>query len=343
MKIFVIGSLADTDPQTTGFRLVCNQIGNILAANSIDLILCSPYIDSADFHIMDGITNTQNIKLSIQLYYPQSDEIENLWNNKLKPLNGLIDVTRFRQESALADNGNAIKYSWLFCQIQAIANCDYVLIIGGKLSGVSNLLARVSDVQEKSIIPIPYFGGVGKLFFDKKKYQLIDTWGFDFWEKLTSITTLLEALDTLVNKPKPPKEFRKGNNENLSFFISYSRERPEKADFIESVLRRRNYTVIRDETDISASQDIPNAIKENILKSDVFIALWCNEYACSPWCYDELNIAIDSHKGENKSLWIFRTDKTRIVPPKARNIIWYDVETRDEIEGKILSLLEKTK
>lgn len=28
---------------------------------------------------------------------------------------------------------------------------------------------------------------------------------------------------------------------------------------------------------------------------NVFITLWCREYACSPWCYDEFDIAIDKY------------------------------------------------
>lgn len=97
--------------------------------------------------------------------------------------------------------------------------------------------------------------------------------------------------------------------------------------------------MIRDETDISAGEDIPNAIKENIKKADVFIAIWCREYACSPWCFDELNIALESLNKDDNSLWIFRTDKTRMLPPNARKLLWYDTETREEIEGRILTLL----
>lgn len=341
MRIFIIGSPQDDDFVKDDFSAFCFELGKQLAKNNIDLVVCSPYSDSADSYIIEGIKSSVEKKISLQLYYPKTDELEDLWNSKLLGLENLINVTRFRQESPLMNEPASIKYSWLFCQIQGISNSDFVFVIGGNLSGSSNLLVRIADAQGKVIIPVSKYGGVGELFYDKKKYQLIDTFGQNFSEELLGNLAPETLVDTIVNKPKENRLNPKQNNEKLTFFISYSREKPAKADYLETILRRRNYNVIRDESNISASQDIPNAIKENILKSDIFIALWCKEYACSPWCFDELSIALESHIEEGKSLWIFRTDKTRIIHPKARRLLWYDVETREEIEGKILSLLDK--
>jgi hypothetical protein len=344
MRIFIIGSPADANSQQNdGFTSFCFELGKELASKNIELVLCSPFKDSADYYVMEGIKSSVNKKLSLQLYYPKTDELEKLWNSLLQGLEDSIKVTKFRQESPLVQERESVSYSWLFCQLQGIANSDFAIVIGGKLSGSSNLLLRLADAQEKTIIPIKKFGGVGELFYEKKKYQLSDKFGYNYSEELFGNLTPDSLVDKLINKPKDTElvNIQNSNNEKLTFFISYSREKPAKADLIETILRRRNFTVIRDENNIAASQDIPNAIKENILKSDIFIALWCKEYACSPWCYDELSIALDSHTKEGKSLWIFRTDKTRIVHPKARKLLWFDVENREQIEGKILSLLGK--
>lgn len=40
-------------------------------------------------------------------------------------------------------------------------------------------------------------------------------------------------------------------------------------------------------------------------------------------------------------LWIFCPDGTRIVPKRARELIFYLVNSREEIEGQILRLLER--
>jgi hypothetical protein len=342
MRVFIIGS-STSKQLDNSFESFCKILGEFFAAKNIDLILCSPFADSADSYIVEGVKSALFKNSSIQLYYPNTDAINKEWDGKLGSLKDFVKITRFRQEAPLLNEPFAIKYSWLYCQIQAITTCDFVFVIGGKIEGSSNMLVRIADAQGKNIIPIPKFGGVGELFFEKKKYQLMDAWGLNYVEELSGSLKPEIVIDTLITQPKDKKviQIRENNSDDLTFFISYSREGPAKADFVETILRRRNYNVIRDDNDIAPSQDIPNAIKESILRSDIFIALWFKEYACSPWCYDELSIALDSHTLNGKSLWIFRLDKTRLVPPKARKLLWYDVETREEIEGKILSLLEK--
>lgn len=343
MRLFIIGSIVTESSITpAGFARFCNGFGERLAGKNITLVLCSPYPDSADYEIMRGIKKAKNTKLSIELYYPQTPEIENSWNDHLEDLDQSIKLTKFRQEAPAINDLNAFKYSWLFCQIQAIANVDFVVVIGGKIAGSSNFLIRIADTKEKEIIPLQKFGGVGASFFEKKRYQLLDSWGNEIMEQFYKSADPKAIVDIIVDKTQSKKsKIIKTNKKNLTFFISYPRDRPSEADFIEMILRRRNYIVFRDDTDISASEDVPNAIKENIHKADVFIAVWCKEYACSPWCFDELNIALGTHQKDGKPLWIFRVDKTRVVPPGARKMLWYNTETREEIEGRIVSLLEQ--
>ena len=124
-----------------------------------------------------------------------------------------------------------------------------------------------------------------------------------------------------------------------SCFISYASKRPNEADFIETALRRRNIQVYRDEHDFGAGHQILDEIREAIHKCNVFIAVWCQEYACSPWCYDELELAL-KRQAENKlELWIFSVDDTRLVPPEIRKAITYPVNSRKEIDGVIGRLL----
>ncbi len=81
------------------------------------------------------------------------------------------------------------------------------------------------------------------------------------------------------------------------------------------------------------------SIEENIYKSNTFIAVYCAEYACSPWCYDELELALDLAEKEQIEIWILCVDDTRIVSKRARELVFYQVKRREEIEGKIVSLL----
>jgi hypothetical protein len=124
------------------------------------------------------------------------------------------------------------------------------------------------------------------------------------------------------------------------FFISYARSRPQEADFVEMILRRRNLTVFRDDRDFGAGRSVSGEISEYICQAQVFVTLWCKEYACSPWCFDEFDSALARHKDGHLALWLLCVDDTRIVPPAARQLINYPIRTREELEGRVLSLLE---
>lgn len=341
MRIFIIGGIEDKDKVNDEFLGFCRAIGENLATKNIEILVCSPFPDAADFYIVDGIKRCPEKKGSLEIYYPASVSIEKKWDETLDGLERQIKVSKFRQESPLVNEPDQTKYSWLFCQIKAIITCDFVIVIGGRITGSSNLLVRIAEAQGKEIIPLPGFKGVGEMFFERKRFQLIDYWTLEHVEIFEASKEPKRIVDIIIDQPKDRRaEKIKEKKQSFTFFISYSQERPSEADFVEMILRRRNHNVLRDDNNFSASEDIPNAIKENIHKSDVFIALWCKEYACSPWCYDELELALDTYV-KGKALWIFRTDKTRIVHPRARNIVYYDTSTRAEIEAKILSLIEK--
>ncbi|RBN36059.1 hypothetical protein DMN50_37435, partial [Priestia megaterium] len=70
------------------------------------------------------------------------------------------------------------------------------------------------------------------------------------------------------------------------------------------LLRRRNLQVFRDESKFGAGHAIPTLIEEAIYGANIFIAVWCTEYACSPWCFDEFELALDRADAEKIELWI---------------------------------------
>jgi hypothetical protein len=129
---------------------------------------------------------------------------------------------------------------------------------------------------------------------------------------------------------------------NPKFFLSYAKARPAEADFLEAILRRRNYTVFRDDAEFAAGTPVQSQIVGFIDQSDVFIAVWCQEYACSPWCYDELDYALVRERRGSLSIWLAPVDSTRIVPPGARDKLRFDIySSREQLEGRLLKEIEK--
>lgn len=149
----------------------------------------------------------------------------------------------------------------------------------------------------------------------------------------------LDLLTRLVQAQMAPGTI----GENPKFFISYSYDKPEDADVVENLLLRHKYEVIRDRYSFQPGAPLPDEIKDAIHRSTVFIAIWRWEYACSPWCFDEMEIALELREAGRLLLWIFCMDDTRMVPPKARPLSSFRIETREALEGKVSELLVRLK
>jgi hypothetical protein len=186
---------------------------------------------------------------------------------------------------------------------------------------------------------VTYIGGAAAQAFQRRRYQLEDRFG----DRITALNDLsrISEVVRLAEMAAMGKSARPKRDTPPTFFISYARSRPQEADFVEMLLRRRSFIVLRDEKNFGAGHSIPGEIRENIHGADVFVAIWCREYACSPWCYDELDLALERKTAGVLSWWILCVDDTRIVPPLARDLVTYPVRSREELEGLIARLLDQ--
>jgi hypothetical protein len=54
-----------------------------------------------------------------------------------------------------------------------------------------------------------------------------------------------------------------------------------------------------------------------------------------------MELALDRHEEGKLELWILRVDDTRIVPKRARELLFYDASSRVDVEGRMLQLLAR--
>jgi hypothetical protein len=198
------------------------------------------------------------------------------------------------------------------------------------------MLLLFAESKRKFILPFPFMDGISNQSFYRKQYELKDRLG----EAYLFLQDENKYLDVLNSCEKAFDTTSTYEEEEPKVFISYSRTRPSEADYIENILRRLGLQVFRDESEFGADHEIPNEIREAIYNANVFVAVWCAEYACSPWCFDEFEIAMDRKETGKMKLWVLCVDDTRIVPTRARNLLNYRVRSREEIEGTILKLLK---
>lgn len=343
MKFFVVGGLVSragegVSAEADLLRRACYRLGQSLAASRCEVLVCSPFEDAADMQVLKGVAaSDEGRDTRVEFHFPDAPLVRELLDRSVADLR-LTNVSKVPHPPNQVDEDSARRYAWLLCQLSALESSHATIGIGGDPNGASNMLFQLADGKRKPLLPLPIIGGAAQLAFDRRRYELRDRLGVD----LTSLSD-----DELINQAvgyavKLAEEGIASGKSRLgapSFFISYARARQAEADFVETFLRRRNLRVFRDESEFGAGHAIPTAIREAIFGATVFIALWSAEYACSPWCFDELELALDRHAKGSLELWLLRVDSTRVVPTRARELVHYETPNRETLEGRILSLL----
>lgn len=344
MKIFVIGGKvtrgeAAVASQSALLKKACAQIGRSLVLGTHTILLCSPFADTADFGVLKGVVATEGGRdTRIEFHFVDSPDVRERLDQVISELR-LTRVSRIPHPPPQTKDAQALSYAWLLCQLNALESSQVTIAIGGNPDGASNMLILLAEGKQKAILPLPFLGGAAKQAFDRCHYELKDRLGTSFSElkKVSAAKNAAKYAEILAIA----KTASTPRNSSPRFFISYARDRQSDADYVEILLRRRKLQVFRDETDFGAGHAIPQAIREAIFEANVFVALWSAEYACSPWCFDEMEIALDRHAGGALDVWLLRTDKTRVVPVRARELLHYDCGTRNELEGRVLDLLSR--
>ena len=348
MKIFLIGgvSVESGDPgyatQVDRLNLSMTDLGRAIAKAGHDLLVCSPFEGTADVAAARGALETiaaiEQIS-SVEFHHPDAAPVVTEMK-KFRERFGSSALKSFLHPTPKDDKGaDLFEYGWLLSQTYAMDRSHSVVALGGKVGKTASLLLGLADVRRKPLLPLTYLGGAAAQAYDRRRYILEDRLGSDL-SALHDSNHSAEIVELVV---KAASEGLKGPSASKppKFFISYPRARPCEADFVETALRRRQCDVFRDEKDFAPGSPIPSEIEAAIYGADVFIAIWCNEYACSDWCFDELSLALRRREAGKLTIWIFCVDNTRIVPPGARNLTNYPARSREELERHVMVLLEQ--
>jgi len=344
MKVFVIGGTTvprDSDKYPQELKVLektMSRLGKRLIGVGHELLVCSPYSGSADLEVVRGAAQSTRVGkgAKVEFHHPHTESI----TEEVLRLKKKLSIGKAKSFFHLppADNSpDALRYAWLLAQISAMDRSHAIMAVGGKLTGAASLLLALAEEKRKHILPLTFLGGAAEQSFFRQQFALKDR-----LRNRVAILSEFERVERAVSllgdlaRPQDTSEKR----EVRRFFISYPRSRPQEADFVEMILRRRNQIVFRDDQDFRAGQPVPTEIDQHLYQADVFVAIWCKEYACSPWCFDELDLALKRHKEGRLTLWLLCVDDTRVVPPAARELLNYPISSRRDLEGTVLNLLD---
>lgn len=345
MKIFIIGGApsatddSDRAAKTAEMTAACERLGANIASSSNTIVVCSPFDDSADCAVLRGVTTRpEHRDTAVEFHFVDTPPVR----EQLATLKSRLDlqrITLYPHPPPEGDTLEARRLSWLLCQLSALESAHVTFAICGDADGSANMLLLVAEGRRKPVLPFPFLGGAAQRAFERRRFELEDRL-HDELPLLHDALSINHAMH-LAERLVAPVGGRPPGAQLPRFFISYPRERQAEADHVEAVLRRRNLPPFRDESDFGAGHELPTEIREAMFSANIFVAIWCVEYACSPWCFDEIELALDRHARGSLTLWIFCVDDTRMVPTRARNLVYYKIRTRQELEGKLIDLINR--
>lgn len=337
MKLFFLGGAPSSNGETEELlRSSMRAVGTALAGRGREIVLCSPYEGSVDLEVLRGIAES-NVPARIEMHFPATRE--NI--DSIRALShGLgIAISEFPHSVDIDSDESARRYGWLLAQLSALDASHIVIAAGGKPTGSANMLLHLAEARRYPILPLGHLGGAAARCLERQRYALEDRIGPNLTAWLYSASPTERVSEAIERLATPARPARSPEGELRRFFISYPRERASEADVVEMLLRRRGHEVFRDDHLFDPNGELPQEIDRAIRKSNVFIALWSVEYACSPWCYDEMSLAIELRNAKALSIWLFQLDDTRIVPPGARSLIAQPCFSRENLESTMLKLL----
>lgn len=348
MNIFLIGgkTVSSSDPvsgeQAVLLEATMGALGQEIVEKGHTLLVCSPFEGSADMEAVRGaaIARGGRSQPFVHYYIPDNPTIREELEALRSKIPGLCLQEFLSRGPADLENVESRSHAWLLAQLCALDRCHAVIAVGGKPTGPMSLLLPLAESRRKCIVPLRFLGGAAAECFERQRHFIQDRLGGNthVLGEPAKIAEIVGLLESLVSDGIAPSAGRPAQR----FFLSYPKARPEEADIVETTLRRRNFTVFRDERDFGAGHVLAQEIDQYLYQSEVFIALWCKEYACSPWCFDELEIALKLQSEGRLTIWILCLDETRVVPPKARHLVHYTAISRNELEGALIRLLERS-
>jgi len=324
-KVFIIGgetgSGGPNDDSAEEMRSICKMVGKELSSANLELVVCSPFSDSADYYAVLGYASGKN---NGRIYFHLPNNIEVLERRKkldeyLERYNSqLPEIINYRYASYYDEYSK--DQAWNLCQIQALQDADAVVAIGGREDSSASLLLHLAELWTKPILPFTIIGGAAKTAADRiawnKLYPNISKKSITGKTSPKNIVNLLHRM-SLQNIAKEVEKLGKISN----VFISRASGDKHYTENVKNFLQSKNVNVLFGDDAIVSDKEVIPSINEFMAQSQLFIAIWSRNYALSTWCNDELMYAISREKVGLVKIILILIDETPVIPIDARKLI----------------------
>lgn len=343
-SVFVIGGetgeTEDTDAESPRLNNASLKLGRALAESGAHLLICSPFPDSADYYAAMGYAGARTGEGVIQFHSPDHPTVK----EKRRRLQSTLDwpderLQVFNYPGPEGSDDDGWFQAWLLSQIQALEKADVVVAIGGAVSKTANTLLHLAEARGLPVVPFAFLGGAAARLYDRRDWKGLNP-GFD----PTPLTRDdgVERTVEIVNRLTMDRHRQLAGDSRApkSVFISVAQEDGSLGEAMAQALRARGIEAIMGEREIRSDQMVSASIQQALLRSDTCAVLWSRHYAQSPWCNDELSVALDSQAFRGMKVWLFNLDGSPIVPPQARKLRTISARSPAAIQGAVADLLD---
>ncbi|MFE0258196.1 TIR domain-containing protein [Streptomyces sp. NPDC059010] len=341
-SVYVIGGVTGEtnypDYETPELTHVCEQLGQAVAKAGAELIVCSPFPDSADLHTVIGYVRS-GVGRIVHLHSPRHPEVAEKQARMVEMLGGGHDTEIRNWYYPGPEDEDSKEQAWLLCQIQALEEADVVIAIGGRVSKTANTVLHLAEARRKPIVPFAFLGGASRRAYERRDWariypaldhrRLMDRNAVADAMKIAD-QMLTARLRTHHNYNWPPRRV----------FISRARPDADFAQALEAHLSGAGIRALIGERELRPDRMVNPTIEDAVLSADLFVVLWSRSYALSRFCYDEIELALRRHKVGELQLWIINLDGSDIVPPEARALPQALARTPHALVALVRELLE---
>jgi nucleoside phosphorylase len=340
-SVYVIGGetgeTADIDSELPQLHRASLKLGSVLAQAGAHLVVCSPFPDSADYYVAMGYAGAKKGGI-IHFHSPTHPKVKEKRQLFRRTFGANLTIQDWDYPAPETEEDGSWSQAWLLAQLQALEKADVVVALGGKVSKTASTLLHLAEAKGLPIIPFAFLGGAAERIYRRRNWARLNP---EFDATILDSEDSVEKAVLIANRLVRDRVRRSITNgaQPQTIFISVARQDTAMGAALRDVLRSRGIEAVLGETEIVSDQLIPTTIEQAIRRSDIVAVLWSRFYAQSPWCYDELALALNLEALGGMKVWLFNLDDSSIVPTQARKLPSVSVRSEEGFRCAVKDLL----
>ena len=340
-SIMVIGGdTGDTmyaDYENTALAHFCADLGACIARAGAELIICSPFSDSADIHAFLGYVRS-GVGGAVRFHSPAHPNVAHAMDRLLAMVGDLASTRVMRFNYPGPEDQESWGISWTLCQLQALDQADAVVSIGGRTSKTASLLLHLAEARQIPLVPYEFLGGASRRAYERRDWaRLFPDFDPTVLREQNSASRAVEIINHIVTA-----QLRAAKGQISSagtIFISRSKHDANFATVLAEYLASCGLIALLGDHEVREDRMVQSAIADAMVAADVFVVLWSSSYALSKYCYDELEFALQRQVSSRSAIWLINLDGSDVIPSAARRLLQIQARTSQELISVIGDLL----